>query len=264
MDIDVHFGNGTAELLKDDPGAFFASVHMIYGDDNDGNEEPKAATSSNKMGRDRDDEGNNGFYPSMLGTTEVTDNYVSVGVFPPHTTPPPKGERIYFGRYPAATVKAREMKVEKRESGDGEEKDVAVEDVATDADRVEGTSGDALEIEEEDENISTAQAAPSALAEVNDMDVEAQEEGEGEMGDDVREGENGHAATGSNGEQSTHSTPPKSPLHPSIPHSATPTDHAGAVTDSGLKATDPSRGEFRGVAGFRRGLSDVIIPQVSQ
>ena len=31
VDIDVHFGNGTAELLKDDPRAFFASVHMIYG-----------------------------------------------------------------------------------------------------------------------------------------------------------------------------------------------------------------------------------------
>ena len=32
VDIDVHFGNGTAELLKDDPRAFFASVHMIYGE----------------------------------------------------------------------------------------------------------------------------------------------------------------------------------------------------------------------------------------
>ena len=36
VDIDVHFGNGTAELLRGDPNAFFASVHMIYGETNEG------------------------------------------------------------------------------------------------------------------------------------------------------------------------------------------------------------------------------------
>ena len=256
VDIDVHFGNGTAELLKDDPGAFFASVHMIYGDDNDGNEEQKPSTSS-KVGRDCDDEGNNGFYPSMLGTTEVTDNYVSVGVFPPHTTPAPKGERIYFGRYPASAVKAKELKVEKREcSADGE--DMAVEEIVTDADRVESNAG------EEEENIFTTQTAPPALSEECDMQVQEEIEAEGGDGDgdgDVCEGDNGHTVGGDDGEQSTHSTPPKSDPHPSS-RSATPTDHIDAVTDSGLKSTDRSKKEFRGVAGFRRGLSDVIIPQV--
>ncbi|KAJ1421005.1 hypothetical protein B484DRAFT_364655 [Ochromonadaceae sp. CCMP2298] len=62
VDIDVHFGNGTAELLKDDPQAFFASVHMIYGEDNDGTrkEEGKPRPSSSA-----------GFYPSTMGTTEA-------------------------------------------------------------------------------------------------------------------------------------------------------------------------------------------------
>ena len=36
VDIDVHFGNGTAELLKGDPNAFFACVHMIHGEGNKG------------------------------------------------------------------------------------------------------------------------------------------------------------------------------------------------------------------------------------
>eukprot|EP01041_Mallomonas_annulata_P007303 gene7303-14893_t len=65
VDIDVHFGNGTAELLRDDPRAFFASVHMVYGDANKGT----AADSS-------------GFYPGNLGVDECSANYVSVGVLP--------------------------------------------------------------------------------------------------------------------------------------------------------------------------------------
>jgi len=36
VDIDVHFGNGTAELLRGDDRAFFASVHMVYGKNNMG------------------------------------------------------------------------------------------------------------------------------------------------------------------------------------------------------------------------------------
>lgn len=67
VDIDVHFGNGTAELLKDDPRAFFASVHMIYGPDNTGKD------------------GGFGFYPDKLGAYEKSDRYVSVGIQPPDT-----------------------------------------------------------------------------------------------------------------------------------------------------------------------------------
>jgi acetoin utilization deacetylase AcuC-like enzyme len=82
VDIDVHFGNGTAELLKDDPRAFFASVHMIYGDENDGIESSSSQgspqgcgnmnTGSNKVGcnghiQKKDDGGPVGFYPSLLG-----------------------------------------------------------------------------------------------------------------------------------------------------------------------------------------------------
>lgn len=36
VDIDVHFGNGTAELLRGDPNAFFACTHMIHGEGNRG------------------------------------------------------------------------------------------------------------------------------------------------------------------------------------------------------------------------------------
>lgn len=71
VDIDVHFGNGTAEILKGDVDSFFASVHMIYGENNDG--------STSKV---NDESERFGFYPANLGKTEITDNYVSVGVFP--------------------------------------------------------------------------------------------------------------------------------------------------------------------------------------
>jgi hypothetical protein len=75
VDIDVHFGNGTAELLRNDPGAFFASVHMIYGQGNDGIESFEDAARIKKSAKF-------GFYPSLMGQTEITDNYVSVGVYP--------------------------------------------------------------------------------------------------------------------------------------------------------------------------------------
>jgi hypothetical protein len=88
VDIDVHFGNGTAELLRNDPNAFFASVHMIYGEDNDG----LKTESAKRIKSDKTDEAGNtkkpraaeslGFYPARMGLTEVTDTYVSVGVYP--------------------------------------------------------------------------------------------------------------------------------------------------------------------------------------
>lgn len=65
VDIDVHFGNGTAELLRGDPKAFFASVHMVYGY----NERSNASEDMK-------------FYPEPLGSTEIEDNYVSIGVKP--------------------------------------------------------------------------------------------------------------------------------------------------------------------------------------
>jgi hypothetical protein len=85
VDIDVHFGNGTAELLRNDPNSFFASVHMIYGEDNDGmkkkDDEDDASASSAPPRKTRPSQ-SLGFYPARLGSTEVTANYVSVGVYP--------------------------------------------------------------------------------------------------------------------------------------------------------------------------------------
>ncbi len=84
VDIDVHFGNGTYEILKNDPRSFFASVHMIHGYDNDGFSETQIKSCcpmphNKKKSNTRFQEG---FYPSMLGCCEINDNIVSVGVYP--------------------------------------------------------------------------------------------------------------------------------------------------------------------------------------
>ncbi len=71
VDIDVHFGNGTAEIVRGDPNTFFASVHMVYGPNNDGNFGPNCRKSCKC-----------GFYPSSQGLTELSDNFVLVGVQP--------------------------------------------------------------------------------------------------------------------------------------------------------------------------------------
>jgi len=102
VDIDVHFGNGTAELLRGDPRAFFASVHMVYGKDNMGNmgqegegahvhSSATAGTSSRGGKDDGEDEDprDNGFYPAELGGFELSPTYVSVGVLPEGDTPRP-------------------------------------------------------------------------------------------------------------------------------------------------------------------------------
>lgn len=83
VDIDVHFGNGTADILKGDKDAFFASVHMIYGQKNDGILTPAGGNSigAGKVGRN---DCVCGFYPSKLGATSISDNFISVGVFPQH------------------------------------------------------------------------------------------------------------------------------------------------------------------------------------
>jgi acetoin utilization deacetylase AcuC-like enzyme len=76
VDIDVHFGNGTAELLRGDPNAFFACTHMIHGAENSGFKQ----TSS----RLRNEKGkfSLGFYPNRMGLTEISDNFLSIGLFP--------------------------------------------------------------------------------------------------------------------------------------------------------------------------------------
>jgi len=62
IDIDAHFGNGTAEVLEGDPNAFYASVHMHF-------ERPRY------------------FFPSSqcctLGADRYSSNCVLVNVFPP-------------------------------------------------------------------------------------------------------------------------------------------------------------------------------------
>lgn len=73
VDIDVHFGNGTAEILRNDPRAFFASVHMVYGHDNKG----ETKSTQQKEGE--------GFYPSQLGALCLKDNYLSIGIAPSTT-----------------------------------------------------------------------------------------------------------------------------------------------------------------------------------
>ena len=89
VDIDVHMGNGTAELLKGDPRAFFASVHMIYGEENNGVVRPRPApgvvfesTAGELESSVRNEVYSGGFYPAKLGRSELSDNYLSLGVFP--------------------------------------------------------------------------------------------------------------------------------------------------------------------------------------
>jgi hypothetical protein len=101
VDFDVHFGNGTADILKGDPNAFFASVHMVYGPKNDGvpaataaaavstTETTTAADSPTLLKKKTTkplpapQPGTAmGFYPAQLGQTEVHDNFICVGVQP--------------------------------------------------------------------------------------------------------------------------------------------------------------------------------------
>lgn len=72
VDIDVHHGNGTAEILKGDPRAFFACTHMIHGEENSGFSDVTKTMSQYTQG----------FYPDKLGTTEISDNFISIGIYP--------------------------------------------------------------------------------------------------------------------------------------------------------------------------------------
>jgi acetoin utilization deacetylase AcuC-like enzyme len=85
VDIDVHYGNGTADILAHDPDSFFASVHMIYGPRNDGK------TANNPLNNSTPNQEqlprrNMGFYPATLGASQVSDRLVLVGVEPENMT----------------------------------------------------------------------------------------------------------------------------------------------------------------------------------
>lgn len=83
VDIDVHFGNGTSEILKGDPRAFFGCVHMIHGEGNEGFEEKQFKCCPGLSPKDNLGERfQHGFFPHALGCTEVSENYISVGVYP--------------------------------------------------------------------------------------------------------------------------------------------------------------------------------------
>ncbi len=117
VDIDVHYGNGTAELLRDDEDAFFASVHMIHGEHNDGQD-------SNPVSHNHGVEGEvQGFYPPLPGTLEVENpHFVSVGVQPepgygPRDPPPKKKRR---GRRRRTWVVESEEEEDEEVVGEGE------------------------------------------------------------------------------------------------------------------------------------------------
>jgi hypothetical protein len=60
--------------VKNDSNTFFASIHMIFGSKNDGNYSEMKAVKNKDCGC--------GFFPANQGVTEITNNYVSVGVYP--------------------------------------------------------------------------------------------------------------------------------------------------------------------------------------
>ena len=245
----MHFGNGTAELLRGDPRAFFASVHMIYGDGNDGHDDKHdAGAGSGKAGIKADEEGAYGFYPSLLGTTEVTDNYVSVGVFPPHPVQPSKPERNYFGRNNAATTAT----VKSEYAPKGEKVD------ASDEKRKGGIV---------DRNRSTDSVDGAELDDSSRMDLSLDQPEE--------------CSSSPQPEECSSSPQPEecssSPLPPrgndnidegvdtnKVIVKSDSKSSASAGSRAGAGAIGSPMGEFRGAAGFRQALLDVIIPQMEK
>lgn len=239
----MHFGNGTAEILRGDPRAFFASVHMIYGDGNDGHDD-KHDAGSGKAGIKADEEGAYGFYPSLLGTTEVTDNYVSVGVFPPHPVQPSKPERNYFGRNNTATTAAvKSEHVSKYESVDVSEEKSKGESVNRSTDSVDGAE----------------------LDESSRMDLSLDQPEE--------------CSSSPQPEECTSSPQPEECSSSPLPSRSNDTADEGVDRNKvrvksesksstragvGARASGSPLGEFRGAAGFRQALLDVIIPQMEK
>ena len=287
VDIDVHFGNGTAELLRGDPRSFFASVHMIYGDDNDGNEnsssEQNSSSSIKNISKKEEKESNVGFYPSLLGTTEISDNYVSVGVFPPH---PVQKERIYFGRQSTGQKKNfdlgpdKEFKIKEeqenndinRKSDKNENTDINLflplqnqSPTSTVIVKCESDVDVDVEIEAE------VEAFKNDSSDSMDVAMEMPDYCDGEKniflvsnhsvsdGADVITGEDALNGINRSGCDSTVSTTPLTSSARTLPVSVT----SSAPFDRTFDTTPSSNiGDFRGVAGFRNALSDVIIPQV--
>jgi hypothetical protein len=210
---------------------------MIYGDGNDGHDDKHDAFSG-KAGIKADEEGAYGFYPSLLGTTEVTDNYVSVGVFPPHPVQPTKPERNYFGRNPAA---AKTVSVAKTESVDGgseknEEEDVE-DTVEENADSVDVDVG----VDVDTDGAELAKSSSSRM----DLALDQPEE--------------------------CSSSPIRSSSTDNLLESVeTAAVEAAKVETVEVEAESKARvngsplGEFRGAAGFRQALLDVIIPQMEK
>jgi acetoin utilization deacetylase AcuC-like enzyme len=83
IDIDAHFGNGTAELLRGDGEAFFASVHM-----HSGAAESSGAASGSTSGAasgaaesGSESEDGDSFFPGPCAATEIRGpNYLSIAV----------------------------------------------------------------------------------------------------------------------------------------------------------------------------------------
>lgn len=235
----MHFGNGTAELLRGDPRSFFASVHMIYGDGNDGHDDKHDAFSG-KAGIKADEEGAYGFYPSLLGTTEVTDNYVSVGVFPPHPVQLTKPERNYFGRNPAAAKTVNVAKSESVDEGSEKNEEEDVEDNAEEnADSVDVDVGVGVDVDTDGAELEESSSSRMDLA------LDQPEECSSSP---IRSG-------------STEN------LLESVETAAVETVKAEAVkveAESKARVNGSPLGEFRGAAGFRQALLDVIIPQMEK
>ena len=197
VDIDVHFGNGTAEILKGDPRAFFASVHMVYGTINAGvDDEDKDLTSSYATTCSNDSCTIDhvikrklcpGFYPSELGRTELSDNYVSVGILPGDEVVPAKG------------------KTRGADSDDEEEEDAEDEDASVDED-------------------------------INDRDSD-----EDHLGDDRMDVSTPYSKSSKQAQ-------------------AKPTTASSAP----VSVVKPGDGMLKGSAGFRRALSEAIIPRLEK
>ena len=197
VDIDVHFGNGTAEILKGDPRAFFASVHMVCGtinagvDDEDKDLTSSYATTCSNYSCTIDHVIKRklcpGFYPSELGRTELSDNYVSVGILPGDVVVPVKG---------------------KIRGGDSDDDDDGAED--------------------EDASV--------------DEDINDRDSDEDHLGDDRMDVSTPYSKSSKQAQ-------------------AKPTTASSSAPVSAVK---PGDGVLKGSVGFRRALSEAIIPRLEK
>jgi hypothetical protein len=247
----VHFGNGTAELLRGDPRSFFASVHMIYGDGNDGHDDKHDAFSG-KAGIKADEEGAYGFYPSLLGTTEVTDNYVSVGVFPPYPVQPTKPERNYFGRNPAAAKTVNVAKSESVDEGSEKNEEDDVEDtVEENADSVDVD----VDIDIDTDGAELEESSSSSSSNRMDLALDQPEECSSSP---IR------SSSTENLLESVETAAVETAAVETVKAEAVKVETVEVEAESKARVNGSPLGEFRGAAGFRQALLDVIIPQMEK